>query len=83
MDRWGGVKEKYKVTIFDDRWSILHFLFGVACGVLGLVFGWIIYAIYEVIDYVRKRDTIAGDYFEFLAGYATGAMIADAFPPHP
>ena len=54
-----------------------------ACGMLGLVFGWILYAIYEVIDYVRKRDTIAGDYFEFLIGYATGAMIADAFPLHP
>jgi len=73
-------RDKYRVTIFDDLFSIGHLVFGILCGLLGLTAAWILYTVYELVEYVRKRDTIAGDLFEFLVGYAVGAMLRDTLP---
>lgn len=67
---------KPTVVIFDDKWSFLHFLVGTISGFFGYHIIWLLYIMYELIEFVRKRDTIAGDAFEFMLGYGFGAMIA-------
>ena len=64
-----------KVTIYDDKWSILHTFFGFVSGLVGL--GWvafIAYTIYEFIEYLWRSDYFKGDMIEFMVGLATSEL---------
>jgi len=73
------MQKKPTVVIFDDKWSLLHFAVGALAGFFGFPGLWLVYIMYELIEFVRKRDTIAGDAFEFLIGYGFGAMIKHTY----
>ena len=64
-----------KVTIYDDKWSLLHTFFGFVSGLVGL--GWvafIAYTIYEFIEYMWKSDRFPGDMIEFMVGLAASEL---------
>ncbi len=64
-----------EIVVYDDKWSILHTLFGFISGLLNI--GWIAfiaYTIYELIEYMLKSDRFPGDMVEFMIGLAASEL---------
>ena len=67
-----------RVTIYDDKWSLLHTFFGFISGLLDIAWITLIaYVIYEAIEYFWRNNHFMGDIIEFMIGLALSELVKE------
>jgi len=74
-----------KVELFDDKFSLLHLLFGVAIGFSSLknfvLTCFVLYMIFQMVEHMYKygketSESFIGDLVEFIFGVGVGYLLA-------
>lgn len=66
-----------KVIVFDDFFSIIHFIAGAVTLVFGLWL-FIVFVVFELMELMMKSEKLAnyiGDYMEYMLGVAVYSLI--------
>jgi|Deesub1362A_J573_1020465.scaffolds.fasta_scaffold00330_95 hypothetical protein len=65
------------INVFDDRYSLVHILIGIATSFS--IFWFVVYIFYQIVEFTYKNKdgvekepvgNFVGDIFEFFAGYS-------------
>ena len=74
-----------RIIVFDDPWSFLHFILGIATKFLSRIgLAWLSLAIFvafvawEVIEQ-ENRFCKLGDFIEFVLGWICGSILLDGW----